>query len=347
MMFKNFGAPIITAIFVLCILSATCFAASQASDPGKSALTHRDAAKQARQVYPSRPVRFIIPFPPAGGTDIVGRILGEKLGDKLGQQFVIDNRPGAAGTLGSGIAAKAAADGYTIVLVTASFAISASFYRNLPYDPVRDFDAVGFVASQPAVLVIHPSVPATSVKELIALVRANPDKLNYASGGAGGINHLAAEMLNSMTGMRVVHIPYKGLGPALTALLAGEVQLMIATLGSSLPLIRSGKLRALALGAAKRSSSAPDLATLAESGVPGYDVDNWYGVLAPRGTPQSIIGLLNGQTVAVLAGADVRDRFAALGFEPAASTPKQFADYLKAEIAKWAKVVRESGAKAE
>jgi len=299
---------------------------------------------QERQGYPLRPVRFIIPFPPSGGTDIVGRSVGQKFAERLGQPFVIDNRPGAAGTLGCAIAAKAAADGYTIVLVTASFAISASYYKNLAYDPVGDFDAVGLVASQPAVLVTHPSVQATSVKELIALARANPNKLNYASGGAGGINHLAAEMLKSMTGIRIVHVPYKGLGPALTAVVAGEVQLMVATLGSSLPLIKSGKLRALALGAGKRSSSAPDLATLAESGVPGYEVDNWYGVLVPRGTPQGIIDLLNKQIALAIGEQEIRERFAALGFEPATpSTPRQFASYVKSEIAKWARAMKDAG----
>lgn len=325
---KNYRGLIFLSILTLC-LGAT---------PGLA---------QDRQGYPLRPVRFIIPFPPGGGTDLVGRLIGQKFAERLGQTFVIDNRPGAAGTLGSGIAAKAATDGYTIVLTTASFAISASFYRSLPYDPIKDFDAVGLVASQPAVLVTHPSVAATSVKELIALARANPDKLNYASGGAGGINHLAAEMLKNMTGIRIVHIPYKGLGPALTALLAGEVQLMVATLGSSLPLIRSGKLKALALGAAKRSSSAPDLATLAESGVPGYEVDNWYGILVPRGTPQGIIGVLNKQIASALGEQEIRERFAALGFEPATSTPREFADYLKSEIAKWARAMKNAGVSQE
>ncbi|MBI3935447.1 MAG: tripartite tricarboxylate transporter substrate binding protein [Betaproteobacteria bacterium] len=324
MKLKDFGALILLPVLSLGLCAA----------PGVA---------QERQAYPSRPVRFIIPFPPSGGTDIVGRMIAQKFAEQLGQPFVIDNRPGAAGTLGASIAAKAAADGYTMVMVTASFSISASFYRNLPYDPVKDFDAVGLVASQPAVLVTHPSVPASSVKELIALARANPGKLNYASGGAGGINHLAAEMLKSMTGIRIVHIPYKGLGPALTALLAGEVQLMIATLGSSLPHIRSGKLRALALAGAKRSSSAPDLATLAESGVAGYEVDNWYGVLVPRGTPRGIIGVLNKRIVAIVGSEDVRERFAALGFETAASTPVRFADYLKSEIAKWARAMKDAG----
>src|SRR5258706_1581684 len=199
------------------------------------------------QPYPAHPVRFIVPFPPAGGTDIVGRVIGQKLNEKLGQPFIIDNRGGAAGTLGAAIAAKAPADGYTIMLATASFAISANFYAQLPYDSLRDFAAVSRIASGPLLFVVHPSVPARSIKELIALAKANPGKLNYASGGDGGINHLPAEMFNHMAGVRLVHIPYKGAGPALAALLGGEVQLMIATLGSCLPHVRSGKLRELAV----------------------------------------------------------------------------------------------------
>lgn len=340
MALKNDYLAIVLAILVPCMYAGTGIAASQSADARESTSSGRNVAGQA---YPSRPVRFIVPFPPGGGTDIVGRMIGQKLGEKLGHQFVIDNRPGAASTLGANIAAKAAADGYTILLATASFAISASFYKELPYDSVRDFAAVARVASGPLVVVTHPSVAAGSVKELIALVRANPDTLNYASGGAGGINHLAGEMLKSMTDIRIVHVPYKGASPALTGLIAGEAQLMIGPLGPSLPHIRTGKLKVLAVAGAQRSSLLPDLPTVAESGVPGYEATNWYGVLAPRGTPQDIIVLLNKQTVATLRGDDVRGRFAALGFEPAASTPKEFADYLKSEIAKWARVMKDAG----
>lgn len=337
---RNQRLTIFFAILLLCLRAGTSTAASAGADAGKSTGAARDSGGQA---YPSRPVRLIVPFPPGGGTDIVGRMIGERLAEALGQPFVVDNRAGAASTLGSAIAAKAAADGYSILLVTASYAISASFYRNLPYDPVRDFDAIGLVASQPLVLVKHPSVPANSVKEVIALAKANPDKLNYASGGEGGINHLAAELLKSMTGIRMVHVPYKGAGPALTALLGGEVQLFIATLGSALPHFRAGKLRALALASAQRSSSFPDLPTIAESGVPGYEATNWYGFLTPRGTPQSIIGLLNKQIVAALGDKNVRDRLAAVGFEPTLSAPKQFADHLKSEIAKWGRTMKDAG----
>ena len=239
----------------LLALSTGCFSVSSGAEPASSA-----------GQYPARPVRFIVPFPPGGGTDIVGRVIAQKLSERLHAQFVIDNRPGVASVLGSAIAAKAAPDGHTLLLVTASFAIAAGYYKEVPYDSVRDFDAVGQVATAPLVFVVHPSVAVQSIRELIALAKAQPDKLNYASGGEGGINHLPAEMFKSMTGARMTHIPYKGAGPALTALIAGEVQIMIATVGSCLPQIRSGKLRALALGGARRSALLADLPTVAEAG---------------------------------------------------------------------------------
>jgi tripartite-type tricarboxylate transporter receptor subunit TctC len=291
------------SVLALCVNAGMACAAAPAT-----------ANKPGASGYPARPVRFIIPFPPSGGTDIVGRSIGQKVGDALGQVFVIDNRAGAAGTLGADIAAKAHPDGYTILLATASFAISAGYYKSLPYDPVRDFAGVSRIASGPLLLVTHPAVPARSVKELIALARASPNKLNYASGGAGGINHLAGELFASMTGAGIVHVPYKGAGPALAGLLGGEVQMMIVPLGASLPQVRAGKLRALAVASAQRSTMVPDLPTVAETGVRGYEADNWYGILAPRGTPQSIITLLNTHIVAALRADDTRERFATLGF---------------------------------
>ncbi len=324
------GAAILVAVILTCLHTGTSIAAPAVRD-------------LAGQTYPSRPVRLIVPFPPGGGTDIMARIVGEKLGETLGQPFVVDNRGGAASTLGSSIAAKAAGDGYTILLVTASYAISAGFYRSLPYHSVKDFEAVGLVASQPLVLVKHPAVQANSVTELIAFARANPDKLNYASGGEGGINHLAGELLKNMAGIRLVHVPYKGAGPALTALLGGEVQLFIATLGSALPYIRAGKLRAIAVASAQRSPTVPDLPTIADSGVPGYEATNWYGFLAPRGTPSGIIGLLNKRIVTVVESKEARDRLTAAGFELATSGPRQFAEYLKSEIGKWARTIKDAG----
>ena len=292
--------------------------------------------------YPYRPVRFIVTFAP-GGSDVVARMLGLKLSEKLGQPFVVDNRPGAGSTLGTAIAAKAAADGYTLLFATGSFAVAPGFYKNLPYDPVKDFAAVGSVGSQPFMLVTHPSVPANSVKELIALAKSKPNQLNYASTGTGGIGHLASELFKSMTGVRITHVPYKGTGPAVMAVLAGEVQLMFPNVSGSLQQVRDGKLKALAVASARRSALAPDLPTFAEAGVPGYEAGTWYGVAAPRGTPQSVIGLLNREIVAVLQGNEFRERLAALGIEPVVSTPKEFADFVQAEIAKWARVIKDAG----
>lgn len=293
--------------------------------------------------YPARPVRFIVPFPPSGGTDIVARLLSQRLIERFGQQFVIDNRPGAAGTIGANIAAKAAADGYTLLFVTASYAISASYHKNLPYDPVKDFTAVSLIASGPLLFVVHPSVQANSIKEFVALAKITPAKLHYASGGAGGINHLAGELFNSLAGTQLVHVPYKGAGPALTGLISGEVQMMIATLGSALPHVKSGKLKALAVGGDRRATILPDLPTVAESGVRGYAADNWYGLLAPRGTPPAIVNVLNSEVSGALKKDDTRVQLIKLGFEPMTSTSGEFSAYLKRDIEKWAHVLKTAG----
>ena len=292
--------------------------------------------------YPLRPVRMIVLFPP-GGSDTVARMLGQRLAERLGQSFVIDNRPGAAGVIGADIVAKSPADGYTLLFATASFAISAGFDRKLPYDSIKDFSAIGFVAAVPFLLLTHPSVAANSVQELLALARARPDQLNAASAGTGGAGHLATEVFKSMSGARITHIPYKGTGPALTALLSGEAQLMFASIGGGLPQARAGKLRALAVSSARRSSLVPELPTVAESGVPGYDAITWYGGLAPRATAPAVIGMLNREIIAVLGAAEFRERLAALGIEPTVSTPQEFAAYLKADIAKWGRAIRDAG----
>jgi len=292
--------------------------------------------------YPKRPVRFVVPFPPGGG-DTVARIIGQKLTEQLGQQFVIDNRPGAASTVGTAVVANAANDGYTILFATSALAITAAIYSKLPYDTVNDFSPVGAVASAPLLLVAHPSVPANNVKELIALAKAKPDGLNYASNGSGSITYLAVEMLKSMAGVRLTEITYKGAGPSLTALLSGEVQLMIAPLGPSLPYVRAGRLKALGVPNAKRSALFPDLPTIAEAGFPGYEALNWYGVLVPRGTPQHVVKLLNQQIVTALNNQDVRERFSTLGYEPTPSTPTEFGSYIRAEIQKWARVIKDAG----
>lgn len=288
--------------------------------------------------YPARPVRLIVPFPPGGGTDIVGRLLAQRLGERLEHTFVVDNRPGAASTIGAAIAARATPDGYTLLLVTASYAMSASYYRDLPYQPVQDFAGVSLIASGPLLFVVHPSVRATSIRELIAIAKAAPESIRYASGGAGGINHLAGELFESMAGIQLLHVPYKGGGPALTALMAGEVQLMIATLSSSLPHVRSGKLNALALAGERPARAAADLPTVAASGLPGYSADNWYGLLAPHGTATAVIRRLNQQTAAILRDASFAAQLSKLGFEPLGSTPNAMNAHLEQEVAKWAEV---------
>ena len=304
-------------------------------------------ATDAGSGYPARAVRLIIPFPPGGGTDILGRVLAQKLGDSLGQPFVVDNRPGAASTLGAAIAAKASPDGYTLLLVTASYAMGASYYTSLPYDPVRDFSAVSLVASGPLIVVVHPSVAASSIRGLITMAKSAPGKLNYASGGAGGINHLAGELFNSMSGIKLVHVPYKGAGPALTAVMSGEAQLMVAPLSPSLPHVHSGKLRALALAGDRRSPAAPDLPTVSESGLPGYSADNWYGLVAPRNTPAHTIAQLNKHISTILATDEFRSQLLKLGFEPTRSTPEAMGAHLAQEVAKWGKVIKASGSRLE
>ena len=299
-------------------------------------------AQQPAQPYPARPVRLIVPFPPGGGTDIVGRLLAQKLGEGMAHNFVVDNRPGAASTIGAAIAARATPDGYTLLLVTASYAMSASYYRDLPYRPVQDFAGVSLIASGPLLLVVHPSVQATSIRELIALAKAAPGSLSYASGGAGGINHLAGELFKSMADVQLLHVPYKGAGPAMIALMAGEVQLMIATLSSSLPHVRAGKLKALALAGEHRARAAPDLPTVSTSGLPGYSADNWYGLLAPRGTGSAVIERLNRQVAELLQDATFAAQLMKLGFEPLGSTVKAMDTHLEREVAKWAKVIEAS-----
>jgi tripartite-type tricarboxylate transporter receptor subunit TctC len=295
------------------------------------------------ETYPARSVRLVVPFPPSGGTDLLGRLVAQKLGEQLKQTFVVDNRGGAAGTLGAQIVAKAPTDGYTLLFASASFAISASYYKSLPYDSLRDFAAVGLVASQPLALIVHPSVRAQTVRELIALARAEPDKLNFASSSAGSITHLAAELLKSMTGTRMLHVPYKGAAPATTAVLMGEAQLFFAPLGPSLGHIRAGRIRALGLGSAKRSTIMPELSTIAEAGVPGYEADTWYGLLAPAGSSKGVIAALNRGISAGLKDADVLERLGALGFDAAVSAPEDFAAYVRSEIHKWGETMKQAG----
>ena len=302
------------------------------------------AGAHAQAAYPTRPIRVVIQFAP-GGSDVVARILTHKMTDALGQSFVIDNRPGAAGVIASGIVAKAAPDGYTLLFSTASFAVTAAYERNLPYDSVRDFDAVGFIGSQPFMLLLHLSVQANSVKEFIALSRAKP--MAYGSTGGGGIGHLTHELFNHMAGIaQSTHVPYKGSGPIVTALLAAEVPSGMVNLSSAYGQVRSGKLKALAITTLKRSAFAPELPTLAESGLPGFESGTWYGLTGPLGMPPAAIHALNREMTAALK-TDIKEKLAVLGVDLAPSSPQWFATYIRDEIAKWSKVIKYANVRVE
>lgn len=296
----------------------------------------------ASQNYPTKPIRLIVPFAPGGGTDILARVIGQKLGESMGQQVVVDNRAGAGGNLGAELAATANPDGHTILMVSASYAVNASLYK-LAFDPFKDLVAVTQVASVPFVLVAHPSLAANSVKELIALAQARPGQLNYASSGNGSSPHLAGELFAMMTGTKMVHIPYKGGAPALAEVIGGQVQLLFNTVIQSLPQLKAGKLKAIAVGSPKRSSALPEVPTIAESGVPGYDVTNWFGVLAPGATPKPIVLRLNTEIVQHLRSADLRARLAAEGADPVGSTPAEFERVIRSDIEKYTRIVKAAG----
>jgi len=302
----------------------------------------------AAQQYPAKPVRFVVPFAPGGSTDTLARTLGVKLSDFVGQQVVVDNRPGANGNIGMEIVARAAPDGHTIVLgYIANLAIGPGLYEKLPFDPVKDYAPITQLASSPNVLVAHPAVPARNFKELIALAKAKPGQINFASASVASVGHLTGELLNNLAGIKMVHVPYKGSGQAVTDLLGGHVQLMFSGFSSTLPHIKSGKLRPLVVTGAQRSPALPDVPTIAESGFPGFEATAWYGVLAPAKTPKPIVTRLHAEIVKVLQLPDVKERLGNLGFEIVGSTPEQFAAYIKSEISKWEKVVKTSGAKPE
>ncbi len=299
------------------------------------------------QPYPSRPIRFIVPFPPGGGNDIVGRIVALNLGVGLGQPVVIDNRGGAGGTLGTDITAKAPPDGYTMLVNNISLAVNQTLFKKLPYDTLKDLAPVGLLGRQPNILVVHPALPAKSLRELLDAARAKPGQMNYGSGGVGTASHLSTEMLKLMAGVDLTHVPYKGLAPALTDLMGGRVDLIISTMASALPHLKSGKLRPLAATTAHRSSFFPDVPTMSEAGVKGYEFSTWYGLLVPAGTPRAIIGRLNAESAKTLASSTVKEQFMAQGIEAAPSTPLEFGTYLRSEVAKWAKVIKASGATTE
>lgn len=290
--------------------------------------------------YPSRSIRLIVPFAAGGGNDTVARLVGQGLAAELGQPVVIDNRPGAGGIVGAEAAARAPADGYTVFLGgVGSHAINPNLHANLSYDPVKDFAPVSLIASAPLILVVHPSVPARNVRELIALAKARPGTLNYASNGNGSSSHLAAVMFASMTGIDMVHVPYKGLSPALSDLLSGQVQVMFSSVVAIVPHIKAGTLRPLAVSSRERLSLLPDLPTVAESGVPGYQSSSWYGILAPAGTPPAIVGRLNAALVKVVAQPDVREALAREGADPVGSSPQAFGAFIVAEKQRLGEVI--------
>ncbi len=297
--------------------------------------------------YPNKPVRIIVPFAPGGPTDIVARTVAQKLSESFGQSVVVDNRPGAGGVMGADLAAKGTADGYTLLLCsTGPMAINPGLLRNMPYDALRDFAPITLVVTIPYLLLVHPSFPAQSVKELLALARAKPGQLNYGSAGNGTTSHLAMELFRSMANIRVVHVPYKGSAPAAIDLIGGQLQLLFEAPPSSLPFVRSGKLRALGISTARRTPLLPDMPTISEAGVPGYEVLTWSGICAPAKTPRSIITRLNETIVQGVTSRETRERFSALGADVVANTPDDFGQFIVSELAKWSRVIRESGASA-
>ena len=296
------------------------------------------------QDYPARAIRFIVPFPPGGGNDTLARMIGRRLATAVGQPVVIDNRPGAAGTVGAEAAARAPADGYTLFLAgIATHGINPNLRADLPYDPIADFDAVTLIASAPLLMVVHPSLPVQSVSDLVALAKARPGQINYASNGAGTSSHLAMEMFCLATGMRMLHVPYKGMSPALAGLLAGEAQIMFSSAVAMLPQVKAGKLRVIAMTGPSRAPAIPEIPTVAEAGVPGYQTASWYGVAVPAGTPRDVIYRLNREIVAIIRTPEISDRLEAEAVIPVGSTPEGFTAHIRAELAHWTMVINQAG----
>ncbi|HEX6004616.1 MAG TPA: tripartite tricarboxylate transporter substrate binding protein [Burkholderiales bacterium] len=301
----------------------------------------------AQAPYPAKSVRLIVPYPPGGGTDTMGRMLAQKLTQTLGQQVIVDNRPGGGANIGAELAAKSPADGYTLLMCTIAHATAGSLYRKLGYDVLRDFTPVSLLATTPHILVAHPSMPVKSVKQLIALAKARPNELVYSSSGSGTPAHLAGELFKHMAGVSMVHIPYKGGGPSVIALLSGEVMLAFATTPSVINHVKARRLQPIAVTTARRSVATPDLPTISESGLPGYDVGSWYGLLAPTGTRAEIVARLNDEAHKALHSADVKQRLDASGFEALTSSPQEYGAFLRGEVEKWAKVVKAAGIRAD
>lgn len=292
-------------------------------------------------------MRVIVPFPPGGGVDGAGRLVSQKLAEALGKQFIVDNRPGANGMIGSELAAKSPRDGYTLMVNGANFVTTPSLYAKVTYDPVRDFDPVSLLALAPNVLVVHPSLPVRSVKDLVALARARPGQVNFAGSGSGSTPHLAAELFNTLANVKMVHVPYRGTGPAIIGLMSGEASVMFMPTTNAVPLVKAGRLRALAVTSRERVPAMPESPTVSESGLKGYESSQWYGLLAPAGAPVDVLDLLNSHVSKIMQAPDMKQRMTADGLVAAGSTRQQFAAHIKTEIAKWAKVIKQSGAKVD
>ena len=309
-----------------------------------AALPHTASAADA---WPSRPIQLLIPYPPGGSADLLARPLGAKLQERLGQPIVLDYRPGAGGTIASQALARSKPDGYTLIMVLAAHAINPSLYPKLPYDTRKDFAPVTLVANLPLILAGSPSLKARNVAELIASAKAEPGRITFGSAGNGNTGHLAGELFDSMAGVKMTHVPYKGSAQVVNAMLAGDIQLTFDSISTSMPQIRAGRMTALAVTSARRAAMAPDVPTLAEAGVPGFDINGWYAILAPAGTPRAIVDKLSGDIAAVLAQPELRSQLAANGYEPVGSTPAALGAHIESELVRWNKVVREAGVKLE
>jgi len=331
--------PAARALALALALACTCLAPATAWPPTAAAQT---------PAFPSKPVKLVVPFPPGGPLDVIGRSIAQKLAEAWGQSVVVDNRPGAGGNIGADVVAKSPPDGYTVVMgALSTHAVNPSLYPTMPYDAVRDFAPITLVATTPNVLVINPSLPVSSVRELIAYAKAHPGKLSFGSGSNGSAGHLAGELFKVDAGVDMVHIPYKGGAPAMQGLLAGDTQLMFDNLANSMPQVKAGKLKALAVTTGQRSKLVPELPTMAEAGVPGFVIATWFGLLAPAGTPPDVIARWNADVVKILNAPDMRERLAAQGAEAAPSSPAEFAAFIGRELPKYARIVKLSGAKVD
>lgn len=314
---------------------------------GLAATAMLGTAPVLAQEYPAKTVRMIIPFPPGGSNDIVGRMIAQQLTERLGKQFVVDNRGGAGGTIGTEMAAKSPPDGHTLLIISVAYAFNTSMYNKLPYDPVKSFAPVSMLGTGPNALAVHPSLPVKTVKEFIAFAKSKPGELNYASAGIGSFQHLGSELFRIMSGIKVVHVPFKGGGPAMIDVISGQSQFCTGSLLQLIPFHRSGKLKLLGTGGAKRVAVMPEVPTISEGGLTGYEANNWWGILAPAGTPEAIVKKLNSEISVILKSAETRKRFTSEGAEAFEMGPEQFTKYIASETAKWARVVKEAGIKPE